>query len=158
MTDLQEYNAAKKQLFHSLVVFDNYVDGIHRPQQLNSLEWTQFDSSPGLYIKNITLLKPDNFAIALLFGIKGTKQSRHKLTDTVEMHCITGKVRMNNLEFRPGDRFKIPAGELYSFEFLEDTYLTSKFIPVNPLNFKNHEEANDESKRSHKALWATGAG
>ena len=134
-TILDEYQQAKSQLFESLAIFDNYVDGIHKPQHINSTDWTQFDSSPGVYIKNITLLKPNNFAIALLYGTKGAKQRHHKITDGVEMHCITGRLIMNGIEFKAGDRFLIPAAQEYSFEFLEDSYITSKFVPKNPLNF-----------------------
>lgn len=142
MSDLFEnYQAAKDTLFDSLRVIDTYIDGLHRPQTLMGSEWTEIESTPGVWIKNITLLHPASFSLALVHAFKGSKNYSHQVSDNVELHLITGKLMLNNLELRAGDRIRIPANVLYSFEYLEDSYVTAKFIPLDinkPTNFIQH--------------------
>ena len=139
MSDLYEnYQAAKDTLFDSLRVIDTYIDGLHKPQTLLGCDWTEIETTPGIWIKNITLLQPANFSLALVHAYKGAKNNAHQVSDNVELHLITGKLMLNNLELKAGDRIRIPANILYSFDYVEDTYLTAKFIPVDltkPTNF-----------------------
>ena len=133
---LKEYKEATEQLFSELVTVDVSIDGINRPQELKSPDWIEMRNSKGIYIKSISLKKPDTFAIGLIYAQKGATEFHHKMKDIVEIHCISGKFLMNGLQFGAGDRLVIPGGIEYSFEFLDNTYLTVKFTPQNPLNFK----------------------
>lgn len=139
----EKYQSAKKQLVDTLRVIDVSVDGESRPQNLKAaLGWVELNHSPGVFVKNITLFRPNNFAIMLVHGTKGSQEVKHRIVDTIEVHCITGKMKMNGLEFKAGDRIKIPQNTEYNFEFLEDTYLTTMFIPSsNPSkNFINGQD------------------
>lgn len=141
MPNLEQYKAAKEQLFDSLRVIDSYIDGLHKPQLLMTSDWTELESSPGVYIKNITLHQPSHFSLALVHGVVGAKDLHHRVADNVELHVITGRLALNQLEIKAGDRIKIPANINYSFEYLEDTYLTAKFTPIDstsPTNFSKH--------------------
>jgi hypothetical protein len=136
----QNYNEARDFLFDRLSILDVYKDGIHEPQSLPSAEWVQLDSSPGLYIKNLTLYKPSSFVISLLHGVKGASSNgkNYSVSDDLEMHCITGQVIMNGFLFKSHNVWNIPAATEYTYEYLEDTYLTVKFIPKNNNNFTTY--------------------
>lgn len=135
------YQAAREQLFDSLKVIDTYVDGIHKPQALTAKEWVEVDTAPGVWVKSIALHHPAAFALALVHGFPGAKDYSNQVADNVELHIITGRLAVNDLEIKAGDRIWIPANVTYKFEYMEDTYLTAKFIPVNSqttTNFSKH--------------------
>lgn len=125
-----KYQAAKEQLFDSLRVLDTYIDGVHKPQFIFPGDWTEVVSAPGVWIKTITLHHPAPFALALVHGFPGARDYHNKVADNVELHLITGRLAVNDLEFKAGDRIWIPATVEYKFEYIEDTYLTAKFIPI----------------------------
>lgn len=130
--NLDEYTTAKEKLFDSLAVIDSYVDGLHKPQVITSNTWTEVQNVPGVWIKPIVLHQPAHFALALVHGFKGANDAHHRVTDNVELHCIMGRLHVNGLEFKAGDRVNIPANVEHSFQYMEDSYLTAKFTPVNP--------------------------
>ena len=133
----EEYQTAKNQLFDSLAVLDTYIAGIHKPQTLSPKEWTEIATAPGVWIKPIMLHQPAHFALALVHGYKGAFDSCNKVADNVEIHCIMGKLALNGLEIKAGDRINIPANIEYNFKYLEDSYLTAKFTPIIPQTLTN---------------------
>lgn len=142
MSELYEsYQSAKEDLFDSLRVLDTYIDGVHKPQVLMPREWVEVDTAPGVWIKSIALHHPAPFALALVHGFRGAKDYSNQVADNVELHLITGRLAVNDLEIKAGDRIWIPANVKYKFEYMEDTYLTAKFIPINDettTNFSKH--------------------
>jgi len=65
--------------------------------------------------------KTEDVEVAIQHFEKGDKEPRHVHKIATEITTIvSGRVRMNGVEYEKGDIIKIPAGEPTDFEALED--------------------------------------
>lgn len=82
------------------------------------------DMIGGWFVGDFTpsIVKESNFEVAIKKYKSGTKEKKHlhKLAYEITV-IISGKVLMNNKEFKEGDIIKINKGESTDFITLEDT-------------------------------------
>ena len=77
----------------------------------------------GWFIGNFepTLYKTNDCEVAVKYYKKGDKESSHYHKIATEFTCIiSGKVKMNGIEYKAGDIVVMEPGDITDFECLED--------------------------------------
>ena len=91
------------------------------------------DMIKGWFVGNFdpTLLKTNDVEVAVKEYKKGDKEEKHYHKIATEITVIvSGKVRMNGVEYAKGDIIVIEPGEATDFEALEDSVNTVVKFPV----------------------------
>ena len=83
---LEEYRATRETLYDSLKTIDLYDNGDYKPQYISTADWTELESSPGVFIKNVKLVNPDSFVISVVHGLKGAVGDKHTIFDDLELY------------------------------------------------------------------------